>query len=182
MVSLRMIHVLRQYADHLTVLVPLECVSAGTMLALGANAIKMGPLGHLSAVDTSVTHEFSPVDRDNQRVKVSHDGLNRAARLFQGDRSWDFTNAYDTLFRHVHPLVVGAVDRAERSGDDVAVSNYPIRWFVTLAGLAVRCTASMRIQAAISSSSATANGASVLWCNSPKVTPGAISISVSPSS
>jgi hypothetical protein len=110
--SLRMINVLRQYTDHLTVLVPLECASAGTMLALGANAIKMGPLGHLSAVDTSVTHDLSPLDRDNQRVRVSHEELDRAARLLQGDRPPESANAYDALFRHVHPLVVGAVDRA----------------------------------------------------------------------
>jgi hypothetical protein len=111
-VSLRMINLLRQYVDHLTVLIPLECASAGTMLALGADAIKMGPLAHLSAVDTSITHDLSPLDRDQQRVRVSQDELGRAARLFQGDRSRDSANAYDALFRHVHPLVVGAVDRA----------------------------------------------------------------------
>jgi hypothetical protein len=72
----------------------------------------MGPLAHLSAVDTSITHDLAPVDRDNQRVRVSQDELGRAARLFQGDRSGESANAYDTLFRHVHPLVVGAVDRA----------------------------------------------------------------------
>jgi hypothetical protein len=110
--SLRMIHLLREYADHLTVMIPLECASAGTMLALGANTIKMGPLAHLSAVDTAITHDLSPVDRDNQRVRVSQDELGRAARLLQEDRSRDSANAYDALFRHVHPLVVGAVDRA----------------------------------------------------------------------
>ena len=110
--SLRMINVMREFADHLTVLVPLECASAGTMLALGANAIKMGPLGHLSAVDTSITHELSPVDRDNQRVRVSQDELGRATRLLQGERSQETANTSDALFRHVHPLVVGAVDRA----------------------------------------------------------------------
>ncbi|OYV41299.1 MAG: hypothetical protein B7Z80_02125, partial [Rhodospirillales bacterium 20-64-7] len=39
--SLRMINLLRQYAEQLTVLVPLECASAGTMLALGADRIQM---------------------------------------------------------------------------------------------------------------------------------------------
>lgn len=108
--SLRMINLLRQYTEHLTVLVPLECASAGTMLALGANRIEMGPLAHLSAVDTSLTHDLSPLDRDNHRVKVSQDELQRAARLFQGDRNTD--NPYAALFQHVHPLVIGAVDRA----------------------------------------------------------------------
>ncbi|MFL5251871.1 MAG: SDH family Clp fold serine proteinase [Rhodopila sp.] len=110
--SLRMINLLRQQVEHLTVLVPLECASAGTMLALGANAIQMGPLAHLSAVDTSLTHDLSPLDRDNQRVKVSQDELGRAARLFQGDSGWEVANPYSALFQHVHPLVIGAVDRA----------------------------------------------------------------------
>ena len=108
--SLRMINLLRQHVEHLTVLVPLECASAGTMLALGADCIQMGPLAHLSAVDTSLTHELSPLDRDNHRVKVSQDELQRAARLFQGDRTQD--NPFAALFQHVHPLVIGAVDRS----------------------------------------------------------------------
>jgi len=108
--SLRMINLLRQHAEHLTVLVPLECASAGTMLALGANRIEMGPLAHLSAVDTSLTHDLSPLDRDNHRVKVSQDELQRAARLFQGHHADD--NPYAALFHHVHPLVIGAVDRS----------------------------------------------------------------------
>src|SRR3954451_1498737 len=98
--SLRMINLLRQQVEHLTVLVPLECASAGTMLALGANAIQMGPLAHLSAVDTSLTHDLSPLDRDNQRVKVSQDELGRAAWLFQGESGWEVANPYSALFDH----------------------------------------------------------------------------------
>ncbi|HYZ21727.1 MAG TPA: hypothetical protein VE690_06175 [Rhodopila sp.] len=108
--SLRMINLLRQSCEQLTVLVPLECASAGTMLALGADSILMGPLAHLSAVDTSLTHDLSPLDRDNHRVKVSQDELDRAARLFR--QSNDSANPYAALFQHVHPLVIGAVDRS----------------------------------------------------------------------
>jgi hypothetical protein len=110
--SLRMVNVLRQYVEDLTVLVPLECASAATMLALGANRILMGPLGHLSAVDTSLTHDLSPIDRDNDRVRVSQDELHRVVRLWQAERGSDGANPYAKLFEHVHPLVIGAVDRA----------------------------------------------------------------------
>jgi len=37
--SLRMVNLLRRYVKHLTVLAPLECQSAATMLALGADRI-----------------------------------------------------------------------------------------------------------------------------------------------
>jgi Serine dehydrogenase proteinase len=114
--SLRMVHLLRQHVKHLTVLVPLECASAATMLALGADRIMMGPLAHLSAVDTALTHDLSPLDRDNQRVRVSQDELQRVTRLWQAQADMtagsDGANPYASLFQYVHPLVIGAVDRS----------------------------------------------------------------------
>lgn len=48
--SLRIVNLLRKYYDHFTAFVPLDCASAATMLALGADKIKMGPLAYLSAI------------------------------------------------------------------------------------------------------------------------------------
>jgi hypothetical protein len=110
--SLRMVHLLREFTEQLVVLVPLECESAATMLALGADKILMGPMAQLSAVDTSLTHELSPLDRDNNHVKVSQDELGRVVRLWQEQAGVDRSNPYETLYGHVHPLVIGAVDRA----------------------------------------------------------------------
>ena len=81
-----MVNLLRQYTKHLTVLVPFECQSAATMLALGADRILMGPIAHLSAVDTSLTHDLSPIDRDNDRVSVSQDELQRVVAPGRGRR------------------------------------------------------------------------------------------------
>lgn len=110
--SLRMVNLLRQYTKHLTVLVPFECQSAATMLALGADCILMGPIAHLSAVDTSLTHDLSPIDRDNDRVSVSQDELQRVVGLWQRQAGSENSNPYEALFRYVHPLVIGAVDRS----------------------------------------------------------------------
>jgi Serine dehydrogenase proteinase len=110
--SLRMVNLLRQFVGQLTVLVPLECESAATMLALGADKILMGPLAHLSAVDTSLTHDLSPIDRDNDRVSVSQDELHRVVKLWQKQSEKQAANPYASLFGYVHPLVIGAVDRA----------------------------------------------------------------------
>jgi len=110
--SLRMVNLLRQYVDHLTVLTPLECQSAATMLALGADRILMGPLAQLSAVDTSLTHDLSPIDRDNDRVSVSNDELLRVIRLWTEQAKASIANPYEALFPFVHPLVIGAVDRS----------------------------------------------------------------------
>jgi hypothetical protein len=111
--SLRLVNLLRQYCDRVVALVPLECASAATMIVLGANEIQMGPMAYLTPVDTSLTHALSPIDRDNERVSVSLDELTRVVRLWQAQRSDSNENPYQQLFQHVHPLVIGAVDRAE---------------------------------------------------------------------
>lgn len=110
--SLRIVNLLRQYAERVTSLIPLNCVSAATMMALGADEIQMGPLAYLSAVDTSLTHDLSPIDRDNSRVSVSQNELSRILNLWQKEAGEEGSNPYKSIFEHIHPLVIGAVDRA----------------------------------------------------------------------
>lgn len=111
--SLRLVNLLRQYCGRFVALVLLECASAATMIALGADDIMLGPMAYLTPVDTSLVHDLSPVDRDNERVSVSLDGLSRVIRLWQGEPSDCKDNPYKALFQYVHPLVIGAVDRAK---------------------------------------------------------------------
>ncbi len=111
--ALRIVNLLRQYCERLVALLPLECASAATMIALGADEILMGPMAYLTAVDTSLTHSLSPVDRDNDRVSVSLDELTRVLRLWRAEQADSKENPYKALFNYVHPLVIGAVDRAE---------------------------------------------------------------------
>jgi hypothetical protein len=110
--SLRIVNLIRKHCKRLTVLLPLDCASAATMIALGANEIQMGPMSYLTAVDTSLTHDLSPLDRDNERVSVSLDELLRVLRLWGNERTAGETNPYAELYKYVHPLVIGAVDRA----------------------------------------------------------------------
>lgn len=111
--SLRIVSLLRQHCRRLVALVPLECASAATMITLGCDEVLMGPMAYLTAVDTSLNHALSPLDRDNDRVSVSLDELTRVIRLWQSQQSDARENPYQALFQHVHPLVIGAVDRAE---------------------------------------------------------------------
>ena len=114
MASLRLVHLLRRYTNRLTVIAPLNCASAATMLALGADTIQMGPLSYLTAVDTSLEHDLSPLDHTNQLVPVSNDEVDRVIRLWKdtfGRRS-NGVNPYQELYKYVHPLVIGALDRA----------------------------------------------------------------------
>ena len=114
MAALRMVHLLRQFTARLTVLAPLNCASAATMLALGADRIGMGPLSYLTAVDTSLEHDLSPLDHTNNLVAVSNDEVERVIRLWKESaaRPRDGVNPYQELYKYLHPLVIGALDRA----------------------------------------------------------------------
>ena len=92
---------------------PLGCASAATMVAIGADDILMGPLSYLTAVDTSLKHRLSPRDSQNRAVSVSLDGVNRVVKLWNKESKSSNTNPYEALFQHIHPLVIGAIDRSE---------------------------------------------------------------------
>ena len=82
------------------------------MMALGANKILMGPLGYLTSVDTSLRHELSPVTNTNDQANVSMDELSRVVKLWKNNERPNDENPYKELYKYIHPLVFGAVDRA----------------------------------------------------------------------
>jgi ATP-dependent protease ClpP protease subunit len=111
--SLRLVNLMREYNTRVHALVPLESASAATMIALGADEISMGPLAHLTAIDSSMVHDMSPIDeRNNRRVSVSQDELARIVALWNANSKEHHGNPYTDIFQYIHPLVVGAIDRS----------------------------------------------------------------------
>lgn len=110
--ALRLTRLLRHVTDHLTVWIPLDCASAATMVAMCADEIRMSSIGYLSPVDTSLDHELSPVNAEHGRVSVSENSLQRARQMMLGEAEERDANPYVELFKHIHPLVVGEIDRA----------------------------------------------------------------------
>lgn len=111
--ALRIVNLIREYYGKIIAYIPLECASAATMISLGADEIHMGPLAHLTAVDSSLTHDLSPVDEtENRRVSVSMDELSRLVRLWEKSAKAHHGNPYSELFKYIHPLVIGAIDRS----------------------------------------------------------------------
>jgi len=108
--ALRFVHLLRQNFDRLKLLAPFECASAATMVALGANEIHMGPTSYITAVDSSLKHDLSPVDHHNCLVSVSQDEVMRILRLWKEQKSGG--NPFPEVYKYLHPLVLGALDRS----------------------------------------------------------------------
>ncbi len=108
--ALRLVHLLRSKFKRVVLYAPFECASAATMVALGANEIHMGPTSYLTAVDTSLKHQLSPVDSRNEIVSVSQDEVSRILRLWKEQHVKG--NPYPEVYRYLHPLVIGALDRS----------------------------------------------------------------------
>jgi hypothetical protein len=108
--ALRLVHLIRQYFQRLVLFAPFECASAATMVALGANEIRMGSTSYLTAVDTSLKHELSPVNQNNYRVSVSQNEVSRILRLWREAKGGG--NPFPEIYKHLHPLVLGALDRS----------------------------------------------------------------------
>jgi hypothetical protein len=110
--SLRIANLLRSKCKKLIVLVPMRAESAATMLALAADEIHLAPHANLSPVDTSIQHSLCPVNQSNDQANVGQDELSRIVTLWRKESKSEAVNPYAELWRYIHPLVIGAVDRA----------------------------------------------------------------------
>jgi hypothetical protein len=65
-------------------------------------------------VDTSLEHDLSPLDHTNNLVPVSNDEVDRVVRLWKeaAGRAPLPTHPHQELYKYMHPLVIGALDRA----------------------------------------------------------------------
>lgn len=108
--ALRLVHLLRSRFKRILLFAPFECASAATMVALGCNEIHMGATSYLTAVDSSLKHDLSPVDHNNYLVSVSQDEVSRILRLWREQKSGQ--NPYPEVYKYLHPLVIGALDRS----------------------------------------------------------------------
>src|SRR5215475_1235802 len=132
--ALRFVHLLRQKFDRIKLLAPFECASAATMVALGANEIHMGPTSYLTAVDSSLKHDLSPVDHHNYLVSVSQDEVMRILRLWKEQRKGG--NPYSEIYKYLHPLVLGALDRS--SSLSMRICQELLGYHVTSPGKALK--------------------------------------------
>ena len=114
----RIVHLLREFCQRLSVLVPFRVHSAGTTLSLGADEIVMGPMGELGPVDPSVANVFNPLidEKDPKKgpIPISVEDVSAYMSLIQEKGLSDpnvFSTALKALTDRVHPLALGNVHR-----------------------------------------------------------------------
>lgn len=113
-----LVSLLREFDPEFQVLAPFRCHSSGTLMALGASRILMGPLSELSPIDPSTGNQFNPVDPldPRSRMVISVEDV-RAYRAFVGEQlgkdcvPGDIAPFLHRLATEVHPLALGNVQR-----------------------------------------------------------------------
>jgi len=125
-VPIRIVKLIRNYCKKFGVIVAYRAHSAGTLIALGADEIVMSKLGELTPVDPTTEHPFNPRDPVDQRkvIPISVEDISSYLLLAKdkGNVKEDkMVEIYDNLTKHsypdpkhLHPLALGNVYRAQR--------------------------------------------------------------------
>lgn len=115
--ALRLVHLLYEYTDRFSVLVPYKAYSAGTLVCLGASEIVMGKLGELSPVDPNITSMFNPADPANPQMKLAinvedvYSYISIVKNIVGIKNDEALAGLFGRLVDQVHPLAVGTIHR-----------------------------------------------------------------------
>ncbi len=121
---IRLIKLIRSYADEVEMIIPYRAHSAGTLISIGADKVVMGRLGELSPVDPSTGHPFNPENPLNQKQKmeISVEDLNSyflLAKEKAGVTDEQMVNVFEDLTAKIHPLSLGNAYRATRMAKQI---------------------------------------------------------------
>jgi hypothetical protein len=114
----RLVTLMREYTDHLSVLVPHRAFSAATLTALGADEVVMHAMGMLGPTDATVANSFNPPDPANPQRKlgISVEDVTAYIQLIKEDAGIqhedELIQAFQALAANVHPLALGNVKRS----------------------------------------------------------------------
>ncbi|MDP3051741.1 MAG: hypothetical protein U1D96_09490 [Eubacteriales bacterium] len=113
----RLVHLIREFTNHFSVLIPYRAYSAGTLVCLGADEVVMGKMGELGPIDPSVVNAFNPQDPSNPgaRIPVNVEDVYSYLNLVRDEAGLrsepELARAFTLLATKIHPLALGNVHR-----------------------------------------------------------------------
>ncbi len=119
------VNLIRMYCDEFEVIAPGKCMSAGTLISLGADTIVMTKQATLGPIDPTIQHPLGPSipgASADARAGVSVEAVNGyldAIRACQGEDGLEGRALLD-LAGQVHPLVLGQIFRSRQQIRDLA--------------------------------------------------------------
>ncbi|MCT4620837.1 MAG: hypothetical protein N4A62_15790 [Marinisporobacter sp.] len=115
--ALRLVHLIYEYTDQFSVLIPFKSYSAGTLISLGASEILMTKMAELSPVDPNVTNVFNPQDPHNPsaRIPISVEDVYSFITILKNTigitEDASLAKVFSQLLESVHPLALGSIHR-----------------------------------------------------------------------
>lgn len=111
------VNLLRQFCNHLQVIVPHKAHSAGTLISIGANSIIMTKQATLGPIDPSLNTPLNPaVPKVDATYPVSVEAVKGYLEFAKDELGITDDNALASIFlklsENVHPLVLGQVYRS----------------------------------------------------------------------
>ena len=120
-----LVNLLHMFCEDFEVIVPGKCMSAGTLISLGANRVVMTKQATLGPIDPSLQHPLGPSipgASPDARADVSVEAVNGFLDAFRagGSKNDQEDQALLELSRMVHPLVLGQIFRSRQQIRDLA--------------------------------------------------------------
>ena len=119
------VNLIRMFCDDFEVIAPGKCMSAGTLISLGADRIVMTKQATLGPIDPTIQHALGPSipgASPDARAGVSVEAVNGyldAVRACKGEDGLEGKALLD-LAKQVHPLVLGEIFRSRQQIRDLA--------------------------------------------------------------
>lgn len=117
----RVVSLVREYCDHFAVVIPHRAMSAGTLVALGADEIVMTPLSALGPIDPSRSHPLLPsVQGAKEPEPISVQDMRHAMEFVRRPSGAGseipytpeaMAQIFAALFDKIHPLAIGAIQQ-----------------------------------------------------------------------
>ena len=120
-----LVNLIHMFCDDFEVISPAKCMSAGTLISLGANRIVMTKQATLGPIDPAIQHPLGPSipgANPNARADVSVEAVNGyldEVRACKGSPDFEGRALLD-LSNKVHPLVLGQIFRSRQQIRDLA--------------------------------------------------------------
>lgn len=121
-VPIRIVTLVREYCDQLGVLIPHRALSAGTLLAMGADEIVMTPLSVLGPIDPTRSHPLLPrregaTESEPISVQDMRHAMDFIRKAAGEGKEMPYTpeamaQIFTALFDKIHPLAIGAIEQS----------------------------------------------------------------------
>ncbi|MBN2461998.1 MAG: hypothetical protein JXB43_00165 [Dehalococcoidia bacterium] len=113
----RIVTLLREFADELTVIIPSIALSGATHISIAADELVMSPFSVLGSVDPTRNHALLPKDASGKPIPISVEDLKHCIRFVkeQLGESYPQQNLaliISELFKYIDPLALGALEQS----------------------------------------------------------------------